>query len=111
MKIDPRSDKVAMFYTGNDAGEPAIGGVPARDLTENDVARLVYVDHGSELHGAAYDKAIDKKLDELRTGPYRSTPEPSKASKAKATEETAPEPPAEPPAEPSADSAEGVNGG
>lgn len=95
MKIDPRSDKVALHYTGSDAGEPAISGVPARDLTENDIDRLVYIDHGGkELRGAAYQAAVDKKLDELRAGPYRSTPEPPKSKSPAAA--SAPTPPAEP---------------
>lgn len=108
MKIDPRSDRIALHYTGNDAGEPAISGVPARDLTENDIDRLVYVEHGDGLHGAAYQAAVDKKLDELREGPYRVTPEQPKSSKAAKPSEPATEAPAAP-AEPSADSAEGVN--
>lgn len=79
MKIDPRRDRIALHYTGNDAGEPAISGVPARDLTENDVARLVYVQHG-ELSGAAFEKATDKLADELTDGPYRRTPPPDTAA-------------------------------
>lgn len=72
MKIDPRSDRIALHYTGSDAGEPAISGVPARDLTENDVARLVFVDHG-DLSGAAATNATDKLVDRLTDGPYRKT--------------------------------------
>lgn len=73
MKIDPRSDRIALHYTGSDAGEPAISGVPARDLTENDIARLVFVDHG-DLSGAAHQNATDKLVDRLTAGPYRKTP-------------------------------------
>ena len=72
MKIDPRSDKVALHYTGNDAGEPAISGVPARDLTENDLARLVRIEHG-DISGAAHANATDKLVDGLLAGPYRKT--------------------------------------
>lgn len=79
MKIDPRSARIALHYTGSDAGEPAISGVPARDLTENDVARLVYVEHG-DLSGAAENNATEKLVDRLLAGPYRKTaPEPSAA--------------------------------
>jgi hypothetical protein len=100
-KIDPRSDRIALHYTGSEAGEPAIAGVPARDLTENDVARLIYVDHGTVLTGAAYQNAVDKKLDELRDGPYRST-DPDAKPKAQET----------PPAKPSGDTPkEDVNDG
>jgi hypothetical protein len=74
VKIDPRSDKIALHYTGNDAGEPAISGVPARDLTENDIDRLLVVEHGDALSGAARDKAVEKLLDSLTDGPYRKTP-------------------------------------
>lgn len=83
MSVDPRSAKVALYYTGTDAGEPSISGVPARDLSENDVARLVYIEHG-ELSGAAFDNATDKIVDRLTDGPYRKTPaEPSATSKPK----------------------------
>lgn len=79
MKIDPQSTRIALHYTGTDAGEPAISGVPARDLTEHDVARLVYVDHG-DISGAAHAAATDKLVTRLTDGPYRKT-EPDKARK------------------------------
>lgn len=72
MKIDPRSDRIALHYTGDEGGSPAISGVPARDLTENDIARLVYIEHG-ELRGAAREATIDKLIDRLSEGPYRRT--------------------------------------
>lgn len=72
MKIDPRSDKPALFYTGDDSGSPAVGGIPARDLTENDLARAVYVEHG-DLSGAAHEKATGAIVDRLTAGPYRKT--------------------------------------
>ncbi len=40
--IDPRSDRVVLRYLGSPEGEPALVGIPARDLTEADIARLVY---------------------------------------------------------------------
>lgn len=80
MSIDPRSDKVALYYTGNEAGEPSLSGVPARDLTENDLARLVYVEHGA-LSGAAHDNAVEKITDRLTAGPYRKTEPKAKESK------------------------------
>lgn len=101
MKIDARSDKIALHYTGSDAGEPAISGVPARDLTENDIDRLLYVrrteaEGGTPepIHGAARQASIDSIVDELTAGPYRITAPPSETKPAAA-------PP--PPAEPSAD--------
>lgn len=117
MKVDPRSDKVALHYTGNDAGEPAISGIPARDLTENDLARAVYVEHG-ELSGAAHDRAVAKLVEQLTAGPYRKTAPPTAAEKkaakkakaAKAAEASPPVEPATPEApaaEPSAEPAEG----
>ncbi len=84
MKIDPRSDKVALYYTGTDAGEPSISGVPARDLTENDVARLVYVEHG-DMSGAAHEKSADKVVDQLTDGPYRKTKPSDEAEPSAAT--------------------------
>lgn len=81
--IDPRSDKVVLHYTGDDAGSPAVFGVPARDLTENDVARLVYVEHG-ELSGAAATSATDALLERLLAGPYRRTPVAGGTKKVKA---------------------------
>jgi hypothetical protein len=112
VKIDPRSDRIALHYTGSEAGEPAISGVPARDLTENDVDRLVFVEHG-ELKGAARQASVDKLLDRLTDGPYRRTPAPvakpkAKAKKAAAAPSPAPAGPAPAPAEPSATSAEGA---
>lgn len=98
MKIDERSDRVALHYTGTDAGEPAISGVPARDLTENDIARILYVRHGDDVRGAARQAAIDKIIEELTDGPYRKTD-----NAARSRDATGPVEPAETPAEPSAD--------
>lgn len=60
------SDKVALFYTGNDEGEPHVSGVPARDLTDEDIARLVYIEGGGK-------NAEGKLIDRLTAGPYRKT--------------------------------------
>lgn len=38
-----RADTIALHYTGDDAGEPHLSGVPARDLTEHDLSRLAFV--------------------------------------------------------------------
>ena len=109
MKIDPRSDSIALHYTGNEAGEPAISGVPARDLTHNDVARLVFVEHG-EIRRAARQAAVDKLVDELAAGPYRKTAsavsrgtsKPKKAAPAAKPQPASPAPvPSTEPAEPS----------
>lgn len=85
MKVDPRSDKVALHYTGSDAGEPNISGVPARDLTENDIARQVYIHHG-DISGAAFLNATEKLVDRLTEGPYRKTPPPAEPSASKPKE-------------------------
>ena len=82
MSIDARSAKTHLYYTGDDSGNPSISGVPARDLSENDIARLVYVEHG-ELSGAAFDTATDKIVDRLVDGPYRKTPAEPSAAKPK----------------------------
>lgn len=106
MKIDARSDKVALHYTGNDAGEPAVSGVPARDLTQNDIARIVAVDHG-ELKGAARQSAIDATVTRLTAGPYRVTAPKAPAAPAKSkTPASAPRPTAVPPAAPAQPSAD-----
>lgn len=110
MSIDPTSDKVALYYTGDESGQPYVQGVPARDLTENDLHRLYVVERASvepeyevdadgrpvaqpipELSGAAYDSVIEAIVARLREGPYQVT-EPSKASKPA----KAPEPPGSP---------------
>ena len=38
--LDPRSTRIALVYTGDDAGHPYLSGIPARNLTENDVCHL-----------------------------------------------------------------------
>jgi hypothetical protein len=73
MALDPTSDKVALYYTGDDEGNPYVVNVPARDLTENDLARLLYVEHGSTLSGAAQSNALDALTSRLTAGPYRKT--------------------------------------
>ena len=40
--FDPRSERVVLEYRGSEDGVPALGGIPARDLTEADLCRLVY---------------------------------------------------------------------
>lgn len=65
MKIDPRSPRIVLTYTGNDAGDLYLSGIPARDLSENDLAALA----------VRADTSTDALIDELLTGPYRkSTP-------------------------------------
>ena len=41
--MDPTSAAVVAHYTGSDAGEPFITGIPARDLSENDISRLAEI--------------------------------------------------------------------
>lgn len=81
MSIDPRSDRIALYYTGDDAGVPSMSGVPARNLTEGDIARLVYerrvaadpYNRPAPLSGAAGEAVVDKLMEELTKGPYRKT--------------------------------------
>lgn len=41
-EFDPRSDAVVLTYRGSEDGTPSLHGIPARDLTEADICRLVY---------------------------------------------------------------------
>lgn len=62
--FDPRSEVVVLEYQGHPAvvddesgaetkpaWEPALGGIPARDLTEADISRLVYAAAVNEYDG------------------------------------------------------------
>ncbi|MES2210958.1 MAG: hypothetical protein V4515_12370 [Chloroflexota bacterium] len=59
--FDPRSDRVVLHYLGSDEGVPSLVGIPARDLTEADIARLVYAralnDYDGSDPGALPDPA------------------------------------------------------
>jgi hypothetical protein len=72
MALDPRSDKVVLYYTGDDEGVPALANVPTRDLTENDVARLLQVENTDrpEDETRVTENALLKRL---LDGPYRKT--------------------------------------
>lgn len=81
--MDPRSEKVALYYTGSDPDREYVPGVPARDLTEADIARQLYIRHGGKaLSGAAESNASAALLDELAAGPYRRTKPESPAKSA-----------------------------
>src|SRR5690349_5641329 len=73
--FDPRSDTVVLEYRGREATDqvpawqPSLGGIPARDLTEADICRLVY------------QRAINE-YDGTPDGP--PMPDPEKPSQAKA---------------------------
>ena len=73
--FDPRSETVVLEYRGreatdDDAGwQPALGGIPARDLTEADIARLVYAQAVNDYDGTPDGPAM---------------PDPEKPSQAKA---------------------------
>lgn len=72
--LDARSERIYLYYTGDDEGNPNIPGVPARDLSENDVARLLFIEHGEELHGAAQEKSLAALTERLSEGGlYRRT--------------------------------------
>lgn len=51
--FDPRSDRIVLRYLGSPGGVPALVGIPARDLTEHDVARLVYAKALSNYDGGS----------------------------------------------------------
>lgn len=114
MKIDPRSDRIVLYYTGDESGEPSISGVPARDLHENDIARLVYIEHAQavaalgpadEVPELDVETSADEILERLLEGPYAKTaPAPDKAPP-KATVPRGTSDPSQ--AAPPADSAEG----
>ena len=40
--LDPRAERIVLRYLGDESGEPGLYGIPARDLSEADIARLVY---------------------------------------------------------------------
>lgn len=57
--FDPRSDTVVLEYRGTEPTEnesagwqPALNGIPARDLTEADICRLVYTAALNEYDGS-----------------------------------------------------------
>lgn len=64
-------DRVVLHYSGDESGNPYAMGIPARDLTESDIARLVYVDSNSpEKPGLTPDaggfaKAHDAKVEQI----------------------------------------------
>jgi hypothetical protein len=75
VKIDPTSTSIVLRYTGTDAGEPFISGIPASDLTENDLARL------ASRRGDDTEKGLDQLVAELVAGPYRKTTAPAASGK------------------------------
>ena len=56
--IDVRSDAILLTYTGGPLGL----GVPARDLSGNDIARIARVQALSASGGAPVDPATDAQL-------------------------------------------------
>jgi hypothetical protein len=72
MALDPRSDKVALYYAGDEEGNPSLVNVPARDLTEADLARLLYVENvdRADDETRVTEAALTKRL---LDGPYRKT--------------------------------------
>jgi len=74
-------DRVVLHYTGDESGLPYAHGIPARDLTESDIARLVYIDTnapdkpGLAPEAGGFAKARDAKVEQLAGLPfYRKTP-------------------------------------
>lgn len=49
--FDPRSEAVVLAYQGTDEGIPHLLGIPSRDLTSADIARLVYADQVRSYDG------------------------------------------------------------
>lgn len=64
LPLDPRSDRIVLAYSGGAAGEPHVEGVPARDLSENDLCRLLVV------RGAGPAAADDLIAELTATGLY-----------------------------------------
>lgn len=76
--LDPRSDAIALHYRGDEAGEPNIPGVPARDLTENDLCRLVFVRSGHTADDKGFGEAVTALMAELSASDiYAPTPAPA----------------------------------
>lgn len=71
LAFDPRSEAVVLTYLGSDEGVPALGGIPARDLTQADISRLVYA------------RAVNEYDGQPDSPPH---PDPEKPSQAKARE-------------------------
>lgn len=62
--MDPTSATVVLTYLGDDSGEPHVSGVPARDLTENDVVRLAEaqgITYAGLLASGIYEEAAKPK--------------------------------------------------
>ena len=78
-------ERVVLYYTG-DPETQYVSGVPADDLTEHDVARLVYVSTvqdgkpGLGPDDGGFDKARDAKVEELARLPFYRKTAPSKES-------------------------------
>lgn len=61
-EFDPRSETVVLAYQGDDAGSPALGGIPARDLTEADICRIVYAQAVNDYDGTDGGPAMPDPL-------------------------------------------------
>lgn len=78
--LDPRSAAVALVFTG-EPGVPAAGaptGTPARDLTENDLASLVYsrsLGLVAKVVGTPIDPDDPEKGDHVRPDPRKPDPD------------------------------------
>lgn len=82
----PARDPVALYYTGDATGEPHIHGVPARDLTRSDVARLAYVEAARTGKRVSAKTVTDRLADTdlyRRTAPARAARKPATATAAK----------------------------
>lgn len=76
--FDPRSAAPTLAYTGGPDGFPALRGVPARDLSDADLARIAYEE--AEIRPASPLGVTDSDLAALRdrlvgTGLYTSPKE------------------------------------
>lgn len=81
-EVDVRSADPLLFYTGDGDGRPFVTGVPARDLSGNDLARVAWVrsDRSEEnpVRLASPDDVDQETLAALRdeliaTGIYTTT--------------------------------------
>lgn len=94
----PDEPKAVLFYTGDASGEPYIHGIPARDLTKADIARLAFVESTRVGKKVTPAKVLDRLAE---TDLYRKTAPVTKTrrsapKKAKPSPASTPEPAIQP---------------
>lgn len=64
-KAAPKGDQVELHYLGNEAGEPHLDGIPATDLTADQLDALVTQRDGIEAGADGFDEARAALVDYL----------------------------------------------